>query len=250
MIRLFDMQCGFGGNRRGERAAPSADECRGMLQRLELDGALVRTTPDELEHDARDANERLFAACRGAAADLVPCPIAIPNGGDDMGEEQAQVAALVARGAGAAQLRPPIDVWDTAEWCCGRLLRALEERRLPAYCLQRMVTIREVADLAGRHPALPVILAETDYRCQRTLVPLLEAFHNVYLSIGSNYTVHRGLEQLVARVGARRLLFGTGFPEVEPMMAVTCLMYAQVSDEEKALIGSGNARRLLAEVQR
>jgi predicted TIM-barrel fold metal-dependent hydrolase len=248
-IRLLDAQCGFGGNRRGERAAPSVADCRAMLQRLDIAGALVRTAPDELEHDALDANARLFAACRGPGG-LVPCPIAIPNGGGDVGEEEAHVAALVREGAGAVQLRPGLDAWDTAEWCCGRLLRALEARRLPAYCLQRMVPIKDVADLAARHPELPIILAETDYGCQRLLVPLLEAFGNVYLTLGSNYTVHRGLEQLVARVGARRLLFGTGFPAIEPMMAVTCLMYAQVADEEKALIGGDNASRLLAEVRR
>ena len=46
------------------------------------------------------------------------------------------------------------------------------------------------------------------------------------------------------------MLFGTGFPVSEPMAAITYLMYADLSTEQKALIGSGNAQRLLAEVRR
>jgi ATP-dependent Zn protease len=49
---------------------------------------------------------------------------------------------------------------------------------------------------------------------------------------------------------AERLVFGTGYPHAEPMPAITQLMYAQISDEQRALIGSGNLERLIAGVTR
>ena len=84
----------------------------------------------------------------------------------------------------------------------------------------------------------------------RMLLPLMKTFANVYLAIGSDYTAHRGIEQFVATVGAKRLLFGTGFPEAESMSAVTQLMYAEISAEQKRLIGAGNLKRLISEIKR
>jgi len=82
------------------------------------------------------------------------------------------------------------------------------------------------------------------------LVPLMKTFQKVHLAIGSDYTAHRGIEMFVAAVGAKRLLFGTGFPEAESMSAVTQLMYAEIRHVQKRLIGAGNLKRLIAEIKR
>ena len=75
----------------------------------------------------------------------------------------------------------------------------------------------------------------------RMLLPLMKSFRNVYLAIGSDYTAHRGIEMFVAAVGAK-----PGFPEAESMAAITQLMYAEITDEQKRLIGAGNLKRLIA----
>ena len=274
-VPLFDAQAGFGGSDPGDKEIVAAEEWLEEMGRLEISRALVRTAPDGLDSDVPAANRALFQACemgtRRSCAEsgpgalpkakarsksnrrvpiLVPCPTVVTSGGYDLPTEEEQVADFVARGAGAAFVRPKKDGWLLAEWACRRLFGALEDSRVPALCLEREVTPEELADLAGRHPRLPFILAGVGYRSQRVLVPLLESFPNVFLSIGSTYTIHRGIEQFVEKVGAGRLLFGTGFPEVVPMMAVTMLTYADVSEEEKALIGSGNMERLFQEIER
>jgi hypothetical protein len=38
--------------------------------------------------------------------------------------------------------------------------------------------------------------------------------------------------------------------EAESMSAVTQLMYAEISDEQKRLIGAGNLKRLISEIKR
>jgi predicted TIM-barrel fold metal-dependent hydrolase len=107
-----------------------------------------------------------------------------------------------------------------------------------------------VADLAGRYPRLPIVMYQLGYRTQRLLVSLLKAFPNVYLSVGSPWSVHLGLELVAAQVGPQRLLFGTGFPYAEPMASVTMLTYSELGDADKQLVGSGNLERLIREIQR
>jgi uncharacterized protein len=248
-IELFDVQAGFGGAKPGGTACISAGELLEEMQRLDIGRALVHTAPEDMDIDAVRSNEQLTAACC-QHGEFVSCPVVVPATGGDFPSETEQVDRAIETGAGAAIVRPERDRWLLADWCSGALFRALAARRLPVLCLERIVGMESLAELASRHAELPLILAEVGYLSQRAVVALLKSFRNVYLSMDSAFTVHCGVEQIVAAVGAERLLFGTGFPGVEPMTAVTQLMYADISDEQKAMIGAGNLERLVGEVRR
>jgi hypothetical protein len=247
-IALFDAFCGFGGARRGETARPSADDLIAEMQRLDITRALARIAPEDLDQDVAASNARLYAACAGRP-ELVPCPIVLPSGGDFPPAEE-QIAGHVAQGCGAVWIRPGPDYWSLAPWASGALFSALEARRLPVLLTESMVTLEQVAGLASRHPRLPVLLAGVSYRQQRTLLPLLRACPGVHLVLGEGYAVHLGLEQIVAEVGAERVLFGTGFPRTEAMCAITYLLYSALAEEQKQMIGCQNGERLLNEVER
>jgi hypothetical protein len=246
-VPLFDAQAGCLGAEAAGQVVPSV-ALADCLDRLQIARALVRTAPDTLANDLGEANRLLLEAC-AADARLTPCPIVCPAHAGDLPPEDEQVDRLIAAGARAAVIRPGQDCWSLAPWACRELLAALQHRRLPLVCLERHVPLDLVAQLAERHRGLPLVVAETSYRTVRTLVPLMQAFPNVHLSTGSNFTVPGGIEHLAARCGPGRLLFGTGFPQAEPAMAVTQLLYADLSDRQKAMIGSENLERLLAEVR-
>ena len=249
MIRLFDVQAGFGGARAGQREVVAAQDLAAELVRLSIDGALVRIEPEDMETDVELCNAKLYEAC-GGNPPLIPCPVVLPASAGDVPPEPEQVDAAVRRGAGAVFLRPARDAWILDDWVCGPLFRALEARRVPAFCLERLIGPEQVAKLAGRYPDVSFLLAGGNYRGQRVYVPLLETFPNVFLSTGNNNCVYRGIEQIVERVGPGRLLFGTGFPAAEPMAAVTQLTYSEIPEEAKALIGAGNVERLIARIVR
>jgi len=249
MIELFDAQTGFGGGRRGEPWVPSAEELLGHMARLSVAGALVRTEFDELDSDPMYSNQVLYETCAQQAS-LVPCPTVLPTGHGDVPSEREQIEELIAHGSGAAALRPEQDGWSTAEWCAGTLLGLLEERRIPVLCRHAALGFEAVADLAQRHPKLPIVMFGVGFRSQRMLVSLMKAFDNVYLAIGSPYSVHLGVESVAAHVGAERLLFGTGFPHAEPTASTTMLTYSDLSDADKQLVGSGNLRRLIGGIRR
>jgi predicted TIM-barrel fold metal-dependent hydrolase len=242
MTTLFDIQTGFGCA--PGQAAITAEDLRAEMRRLDIARALACITPENMEFDVPFANDMLYQACRDDPA-LVPCPIIMPNSGYDYQPEEAQVEEAMRQGAGAMWIRPQADYWTLAEWVCDRLFNALEAHRMPVLCLERLVPLEQVAELAQRYPRLPLIVAESNYRQQRILLPLLETFSNVYLSLGNNYIVYKGIEQFVERGMTERLLFGTGFPVSDPMNAVTQLMYAEISEEQRQLIGAGNMERLM-----
>ncbi|MEI7437560.1 MAG: amidohydrolase family protein [bacterium] len=242
-IRLIDIQCGFGGAAPGVREIVSANDVLASMRELSIERALVRITPETLDTDIVLSNEKLAAACQ-AHPGLIPCPVVQPVFGDDLPDEVEQVDACIRMGAMAVVIRPAQDCWLTAPWMTDRLFSALQERRLPVLCLERYVSHEQVADLAARHPDLPLILAQQGYRSQRTQMALLAAFPNLLLSIGNNYDVHGGIEQLCKAHGACRLMFGTEFPQSEPLCAVTYLLYSAVSEEEKQMIGAVNFEAL------
>jgi hypothetical protein len=249
MIELSDVQRGYLGMAPGQRKGVTTQELLDEMGRLRIARAVVRLVPEALEVNFIYGNERIYDACRPNPA-LIPCPVVAARNGVEGADDGAQVEAAVQAGAGAVWIRPEKDRWSLAAWCSDPLFRALEARRLPVICLERCVGFDAVAQLAERYPHLPLIAAEVNYRSQHILLALLRRYPHVYLSTGNNNCVHRGLEQFVRLVGAERLLFGTGFPGSEPMAAITQLMYAEIGDADKRLIGSENLRRLMEAIQR
>lgn len=248
-IPLFDVQTGFGGAEPGVPGQVTLEDLRAEMRRVAIGKALVRITPESLDSDVPLSNRKLYDAV-GPCRELFPCPIVVPNTAYDLPFEAEQVQEAIDHGAGAVWIRPQKDAWTLDPWCCDRMFRVLEARRMPVVCLERLVGPSDVGRLAQRFPGLPLILAECNYRAQRVYMPLLETFPNVYLSTGNNNSVYGGIEQVVSRVGAQQLLFGTGFPVTEPMTAITQLMYADIPDEAKVLIGSGNLARLMEGIAR
>ncbi len=262
-VRLIDAYTGFGGIAPGEREHLPLDEMRAYLAELDIDGALARTVPEDMERDWLSANDILYRLC-GEHDGLIPCPVLIPPTAGDYPPEHEQVDRALAGGAGAVQLRPKADNWPILDWVCRPLIQALQERRVPVFLHERDLPLADVpfgdahsgvplaaaADLAGAYPDLPIILAGFHYSLMRTLLPLMRTFRNVHMTTGYNFAVHRGLEHLVRELGPEQILFGTGFPVAEPAMYVTQLMYADIADDARAAIGSGNLDRLMKGIVR
>lgn len=249
MIELFDAQAGFGGGRPGQSWVPSADELLGHMKRLSVGRALVRTDFEDMDRNVPLSNQLLYETC-AAHDELVPCPVVLPAGGGDVPSEVEQIDELIAQDSGAATVRPGGDSWSLAEWCSGKLFAALAERRVPVLCRKAAFEFEVLADLAKRYPNLPIVLFQVGYRLQRTLRPLMQTFGNIYLAMGSPYSVHLGVEFMTEVVGPERLLFGGGFPASDIMPGITMLTYAEISDADKQLIGSGNLERLIGGIRK
>jgi len=188
-------------------------------------------------------NERLLEEIGGNDR-LRPCLVALPHATEEQ-EAPEQLAARVRELGGAVRIFPKMHQWRLSEWCAGRLFAALEEHGVPVLLHIDQTEWDDIAALLAAHPNLPVIILGTYYRVDRYLYPLWEKHDNLYLE-ANTYGVFRGIEAVCERFGAGRFVFGTGLPELEPGGPMAQLTYAEISDEEKRLIASGNLERLLS----
>ncbi|MFH1070919.1 MAG: amidohydrolase family protein, partial [Candidatus Glassbacteria bacterium] len=108
----------------------------------------------------------------------------------------------------------------------------------------RAVDLAAVERLAGEYPDLPIVVVGLNFSHQTGLFGLLDRTGNVF----AETSLLQGFEQ-ISRIcrnwGAGRLLFGTGMPVTAPGASRAMLAYAEISEEERVAIASGNLERLL-----
>jgi predicted TIM-barrel fold metal-dependent hydrolase len=121
---------------------------------------------------------------------------------------------------------------------------------VPLLCsVRRGMQWDDVYVLLREFPGLVCVIC--DHGCwgtDRLFRPLLERYPNVYVDT-AQYIVDGGLEGVVTDYGARRLLFGSGFPESYLGGMMLALRHAQIPEEAKTAIAGGNLERLLSEAQ-
>lgn len=192
---------------------------------------------------APEGNERLLAEIADQPR-ISPCLVALPPATREMGPIE-DFAARVHDLRGAVRIFPKKQSWLVNEWGSGKLFAALNAHRVPVFVDYGETNWDELYWLASAHPDMPVVLMGTYYRVARSVYPLMEACPNFHLE-ANTYGAFRGIEDLVEVFGARRLLFGTGLPDLEPGGPIAQITFAEISDADKALMASGNLLRLLS----
>ena len=77
-------------------------------------------------------------------------------------------------------------------------------------------------------------------------IEVIKECDNVYLDLSGTGLFRYGmLKHLVREVGAERILFGSDYPICNPGMYIAGVEFEKIKDNEKELIFSGNAKRLL-----
>jgi predicted TIM-barrel fold metal-dependent hydrolase len=244
-LKLFDAQTSILGVKHGEKTFISAENLIEEMDFCHVDKAVSMCAPDELEIDFQIANQKLIEACDNSKGRILPCPIIVPNSAKDINSEDIQVDQAIKANAAALRIRTGFDNWEIVPWISDNLFKAIASRKVPLMVSVSMNSFKEIAELAHCFPEIPIIVYNATYRNMRHILPFLDSFRNTFLSIGSSFTVHLGIKHLVQHVGAKKLVSGTGFPQAEMMSSITQLVYADISDEEKQLIGTGNMEALI-----
>jgi predicted TIM-barrel fold metal-dependent hydrolase len=103
------------------------------------------------------------------------------------------------------------------------------------------------------HPTLRLILAHLGRGADEELVELFAAHPGVVadtsLRLGSPHDDEpwdpASVRGLIRRLGPERVLFGTNYPIVDPVVYRERFHDLGLSSAERALVGAGNARRFL-----
>lgn len=246
-VPLVDAYAAYGGTLHPSQPLVTREALLAEMDRLEIGRALVRSFGLQNWSDTVERNRQLLAECAQQPR-LVPCPYLIPAAAGDVPDEASQVDMFIRQGARAVWINPAMGCYPLADIVTDAMFRALAARRLPAICPQDVVPLTEMERLLRRHSGLRLIAQGLGYRDLRIQIPMLKTYPTFYLSLGRAFNPHKGLEYLVAGGMSGQVLFGTGFPETEPMMAITYLMYADIPEAVRRAIGGGNLERLMAEV--
>ena len=179
----------------------------------------------------------------------------LPEATGEFPSADETVETMRATNVRAALLAPRSYRLALREWGIGPLLERLAARRIPTFMdfsvfswSSEAIDWDGLLEIGQAFPDLPLILVRANIGSNRQLFPLLEQLPNLHIET-SYYTVHRGIELACRQFGARRALFGTSMPFRSPGPAITALMYARISETERALVGGDNLRRLLEEVR-
>ncbi|RKY74301.1 MAG: hypothetical protein DRQ14_02605 [Candidatus Latescibacterota bacterium] len=244
-LRLFDANAMVG---RWPTEKLAFHDLEGMLttmDRLGIDEALVWHSLSRF-YDPMEGNRKLMEEI-GDHPRLHPCWVLVPPFTSDAGTVEEVMADMRKNGVRAVKFFPREHGFKLRSWNMGGLLEALERERVPVLLDADQVDPEEVHELCEAYPRLPVVLGRTGYREMRAIYALLAGHENFYVDI-STFLLYRGLEEVVGKFGAGRLIFGTGMPIHDPAGAATKLRYAEVDDEAKEMIAHRNLEGLLERV--
>ena len=106
---------------------------------------------------------------------------------------------------------------------------------------------RNVREVAGAFPQLPIVVVYTGMLQGRRLLPLLERCPNVLADL--TCAAFQFIEYVVERLGAGRLVLASHFPAEDPALYTTWVNYADLADADRQAIASGNLAALVEAVR-
>ncbi|MBD3182752.1 amidohydrolase family protein [Candidatus Poribacteria bacterium] len=248
MPSFFDCNCVIGKKsvRRsgiaGEEEFYSIEDLLAEMNYTGIDEALVYHSLAK-EYSPMIGNEKLMDEIKGYKR-LHPCWVVMPNGTGEMLEPELLVAKMIKNNVKAARLFPSDHLYSLSEWCSGELLRELEKNSIVTIIEIDQISWDGLHDLCQRHPTLPVIITNLNYRVNRYLYPLLDKFDNIYVET-SGYQVHKGIEDICTRFESEVLIFGSRMPQFTPGPAVNMINYSIIKEYQKDKIAGNNLRELL-----
>ncbi len=217
------------------------EEVAGQLTEAGISAALVYHSWAQ-EWSAARGNEKLLEEIADYEH-LHPCFVALPAATGEM-QPPGELAAMARELRGAVRVYPQLHNFELADWCCQSLLGALADAEVPLIVESAQITWPQLERVLAEYCSLPVIILDAGYRISRRIFALWERHENLYLE-HNTYKPFWGIEDVCARFGPQRLIFGTNFPVHTLGSAISPLTYSELSNEDKQLIAGGNLRRLL-----
>lgn len=230
---------------------PEGGSAASMVHAMDLAGFdMVIASPHvAIGPDWRQGNADVAAAAKQFPGRIVPFVTVNPN------YRRAEVEAEIAHweqetGIVAFKLHPS---------CHGR--RASDDGYFPVYEYAEAHSLpilshcwdgdslggtSTVNGLAGMFPKVTFIIGHSASSWEVMQAAALEAKQreNVYLDLTGSRLLRGLLEEMVRRVGAQRVLFGTDVPFIDPRPGLGRVLMADLSDDDKRLILGLNAKRV------
>ncbi len=248
-LRFFDANCWLGRpNAAGPVYLHGVAELQETLMRCGIERAIVSHCLARFSHP-RVGNEMLIEELGKARAEpkLTGSFVLLPDGTDELGNLDRYIEAMLGEGVRTVRLFPKSHNFSLADWCSGRLLSRLEERRIPLFIWPRETDWDSLYGVASRHPRLPLVLEQCEeeaYWNLRFVVPLLARCPNVFVETDKAH-LYLGVDEIVRRFGPGRLIFGSHLPVDDPFASLMLVTDGDFPEEGKGGIAHANLEALL-----
>jgi len=254
--RVFDANCQVGRHLKLQpHGLHTAQHLLAEMDHFGMHEALVLDCLSRENHPAEGNRRVLEITARQPR--LHPAWAALPPAApDEQPAPEAFLAQMREHRVAAVFLFPVLYAFPLSDWCIDALLEPLAAARVPVFINYSGqprshwppddTDWEAVVALCRRWPELPVIVSEERFRqANRVIYRAFDACENLHIEL-SGYWLHRGIEYVTERWGARRLVFGSNWPELGQGCTLATLTSADIDDDDKARIAGGNFRELMA----
>jgi hypothetical protein len=247
-MEFFDVNCMIGEWGFENLHFKTAGELSEEMDRLRIYKALVFDSRAWL-YDPKTGNDILIGEINGYER-LVPVMVLASLVENEFGGVNHLYDYMEKTGAGAVRLFPNDHNYTLNLWNVSKLFSMLNEIRLPVFLECRPLEgsidnmYGQIYDIAKFYRDIPIVLLSSGYRSLRILYELFANCQNIHIDT-STFIAYRGIEDIVKNFGAERILFGTRMPFMEGGVSVGRLIYADITQEDRESIASGNILKLL-----
>ena len=253
-LHLFDANCQLGSSDLTVTNAPtSALQLVGEMDRCGIAESLVCHSW-AAGCSPREGNSILMAEISGLPR-LHGVWVIVPPHTGEMERPDILVKQILANQVRAVRMFPLRHRFLLSEWSVNEILERLNEHRLPLFLdfdrnhwAEDVVDYCSVRRMSEDFPDLPIVLVREGIGSLRYLYPLLERCDNLYIET-SYYQTASGLEDISKRFGSKHLLFGSGLPSYEAGPAISMLIHADISEQQRRMVAGDNLRMLVSAVR-
>ncbi len=244
-MQPFDASVWLGYPASGRRAYTTPAELTAALREQGISGALVSHTM-AVFHDAPEGNRALAEAL----VDLPECygiMTLLPEGTGEFDNLAKSVEEYLSSRMRVARLFPRDHRYTLRGPGIPKLLEMLQSLGIPLFIPIGQTSWDEIAALARSYPHLAVLVegvGHHEFLNVRGCLPWLESVPNLLVTTHNQFLCG-GLELMVERLGAERILFSSNQPVDDPSAGLSLLACGQISQEARDQIAHGNAHRLI-----
>lgn len=144
------------------------------------------------------------------------------------------------------ELVPYMNGWE--DYSCKEFSSILDEaEKYNMVVSLHTMNLEQMDKMASEHKNVNFVFAHPNEKSVMLKhIDIMKRNDNVYLDVsGSGISRYGALKFLVDSVGAERVLFASDYPLVDAAGYVNIVLNTAITDREKELIFSGNAKRLL-----
>jgi hypothetical protein len=247
-LSFFDCNCMIGKRADRKEGEPwSLEELLADMRHCGISDALV-THALSRDYDPDAGNQEISRLVTGTKG-LHACWALLPPSSSEMSAPEVFLRDMLEHNIAATIAYPRAHNFSLSEWSVGPLLSALEDCHFPLLVPFGQFDWDEIERLCHEHTLLRVIITGVNYRQLRFLLPLWEKYPNLFVDL-SWFSIHDGLPYLAERGVLRQVLFGTNYPLYEPGAAVAMVTYANLHDDERAMVAGGTLSAMLRDIRR